>query len=103
MSLRDFLKDIPKEEVERRNQEQLQENEEMFKDFQEAYKKECCSLCGNKLDYFSEYEPCFHWFTLPNGIKKKHFKEYLSEPVGYFKMESYFRWMASLISPFKKH
>lgn len=99
MSIRDFLKNIPKEEIERKNQEQLRENEEMFKDFQEAYKKDCCALCGNKLDYFNEYEQCFHWFTLPSGIKKKHFKDYLNNPIGYSKLESYFRWMASLLAP----
>lgn len=101
MSLRDFLNDIPKEEIEKQNQEQLRQNEEIYKDFQEAFKKDCCSLCGNKLDYFCEYEPCFHWFTLPKGIKKRHFKEYLSEPIGYFKLESYFRWMATLLAPLK--
>lgn len=101
MSLRDFLNNIPKEKILRKNLEQLRENEELFKDFQEAFKKDCCALCGNKLDYFSEYEKCFHWFTLPNGIRKKHFNEYLSNPIGYFKLESYFRWMSSLLDPLK--
>lgn len=101
MKLRNFINNIPKEEIGRKNQEQLQETEEMFNDFQEAFKKDCCALCGNKLDYFNEFESCFHWFTKPNGIKKKHFKDYLSEPIGYFNLESYFRWMSSLLNPLK--
>ena len=68
MSLREFLKDIPQEEIDRKNQEQIRESEEMYKDFQNAYKMNCCSLCGNKLEYFNENEPCFHWFMLPKGI-----------------------------------
>jgi hypothetical protein len=38
---------------------------------------------------------------LPKGIKKKHFKTYLSEPIGYYRLESYFRWIATIESPLK--
>ena len=101
MNIRDYLNNISPEERQRISDEQLKENQDMYKDFQDAYKKGCCSLCGNKLDYFNIHEKCFHWFTLPRGIKKKDFIEYLREPIGFFRLESYFRWMASLTAPLK--
>lgn len=90
------LKKLTPEEIEKNNQEQLDENTRLFKEFKDAYFRNCCFLCGNKLDYFSPYETCFHWFLRPNGIKKKHFQDYLSEPIGYFKLESYLRWVATM-------
>lgn len=101
MSLREYLEKIPSEEIERRNQEQIKENEEIYKDFKDAYVKGCCSLCGNKLDYFNKIESCFHWFLLPIGIRKKDFDNYLKDPIGYFYLESYLRWVATMESPIK--
>lgn len=101
MDIRKFLENIPIEERIKNNKKQLQKTEEMFHDFRNAYEKKCCSLCGMKLNSFQEHEPCFHWFTLPNGIRKKHFKDYLKEPIGYFKLESYFRWISSIEHGFK--
>ncbi|MFT4758396.1 MAG: hypothetical protein ACI9XO_000493 [Paraglaciecola sp.] len=46
MELRNFFNNISKEEIERINQEQIRENEGMFKDFQEAFKKDCCVRRG---------------------------------------------------------
>jgi len=93
---RQFLKSIPPEYAEKKNKEQFLANEKMYEEFKHAYSKGCCSLCGNKLDYFYPSEFCFHWFLRPTGIKKKDFNDYLSEPIGHFKLESYFRWMATL-------
>jgi hypothetical protein len=99
--IRKFLEDFSPEERESKNKEQIEENEAMFKEFVHAHSKECCSLCGNKLSYFNEAETCFHWFQLPVGIKKKNFTDYLREPIGYFMLESYFRWMATIDAPLK--
>jgi hypothetical protein len=101
MNIRDFLKNIPPEEIERRNKNQINKNAEEFKEFKDAYFKNCCSLCGNKLDYFNKNESCYHWFLLPTGIRKKDFDNYLKEAIGYFNIESYFRWIATLENPFK--
>jgi hypothetical protein len=94
--LRKHIQSFPPEYIAKKNAEQLEENEKMFTEFKDAYSKGCCSLCGNKLDYFHPAETCFHWFLKPNGIKKKDFKDYLKEPLGFFRLESYFRWMATL-------
>lgn len=93
--LKDHLASLPPEYVERRNQEQIEENKIMFAEFEDAFSKSCCFLCGNKLEKFYPDEPCFHWFLRPKDIRKKDFNNYLSEPIGFFKLESYLRWVAT--------
>jgi hypothetical protein len=99
MNFREYLSSLTPEEIQSKNEEIIKENEEIYKDFKNAYHKKCCSLCGNRLEYFDKTEKCFHWFVLPKGIRKKDFDNYLIEPVGYFKLESYFRWISTLENP----
>jgi len=93
--LKEYLATLPPELIEKRNQEQIEGNKKMFAEFKDAFSKSCCFLCGNKLEIFYTDEPCFHWFLRPNGIRKKDFKDYLSEPIGFFRLESYLRWVAT--------
>jgi len=93
--LKEHLESLPPELIEKRNQEQIEGNKKMFAEFNDAFSKGCCFLCGNKLDIFYEDEPCFHWFLRPVGIRKKDYKNYLSEPIGFFRLESYLRWVAT--------
>ena len=51
------------------------------------------------MNSFEEGRPCFHWFTYPTGIKKKHFENYLKNPIGFFQLDSYFRWLANTERP----
>jgi len=99
--IKDFMNSLTPEQIEEGNRKQEAENEEMFLEFSDAYSKGCCFLCGMKLEYFSQSETCFHWFLKPSEIKKKHFKEYLSKDIGFFKLESYFRWLATTEKPFR--
>lgn len=101
MDLREFIKNRTPEEIEKSNKKQIEENEVFYKDFKDAYHKGCCSLCGNRIDYFNKIEKCYHWFLFPNGIRKKDFDNYLIEPIGYFTLECYFRWISSMESPLK--
>lgn len=101
MKIRNFLEKLSPEEIESKNLEHIDENEKIYYEFKDAYSKSCCSLCGNKIEKFIPDEPCFHWFIIPNGIRKKYFKDYLSNPIGYFKLESYFRWMANMETPIR--
>jgi hypothetical protein len=48
---------------------------------------------------FDEAKPCFHWFTYPTGIKKKQFEKYLETPIGFFRIDSYLRWLANSERP----
>jgi hypothetical protein len=97
----DFMNNLTPKQIEEGNRKQEAENKEIYFEFSDAYSKECCFLCGMKLDYFNPSETCFHWFLKPSGIKKKHFKSCLSEYIGFFKLESYFRWLAHIEKPFK--
>lgn len=99
MKIKKILESLTPEEIEKNNFEHIEETDKVFEEFKDAYFKSCCSLCGNKIEKFIPDEPCFHWFTLPNGIRKKHFKEYLADQIEYFKLESYFRWMATIEKP----
>ena len=47
------------------------------------------------MNSFKESVHCFHWFTYPKGIRKKHFESYLKKPIGFFQLDSYFRWLAN--------
>lgn len=93
--LKEHIKSLSPEYIEKKNQEQLDENKKMYAEFKDAFSKSCCFLCGNKLSVFYKDEPCFHWFLRPDGIRKKDFKSYLSEPIGFFRLESYLRWVAT--------
>ncbi len=95
------MNSLTPEQIEEGNRKQEAENKEVYHDFSDAYSKGCCFLCGMKLDYFSPSETCFHWFLKPSDIKKKYFKEYLSKNIGFFKLESYFRWLAHIEKPFR--
>jgi hypothetical protein len=97
----DYLNSLTPEQIEEGNRKQEAENKEMYLEFSNAHTKGCCFLCGMKLDYLSPSETCFHWFLKPSEIRKKHFEKYLSEGIGFFKLDSYFRWVAHLEKPFK--
>lgn len=97
--LRKFIESIPQEEVERQTRLQEENNRRVYKDFIEELNNNKCFLCASQMDKFDETRPCFHWFTYPNGIKKKHFKNYLKNPISFFHLDSYFRWLANTEKP----
>lgn len=99
--IKKVLNGLTPDQIKEINKRKEAENKEVFKEFSDAYSKGCCFLCGNKLDYFSPYETCFHWFLNPPNIRKKHFNDYLSETIGFFRLESYFRWLATIEKPFR--
>jgi len=97
-NLRQFFQSIPADIIEKNTALQNIENERLYHEFIEALKIGKCFICGNQMSYF-QGDPCFHWFTYPKGIKKKHFKKYLSSPVSFFRLDSYFRWLANSENP----
>jgi ssDNA-binding Zn-finger/Zn-ribbon topoisomerase 1 len=101
MDIREFFNSLTPEQIEEGNKKQLEENQRVYNEFKAAYKKGICSLCGKPMNSFEEDKPCFHWFLKPDGIKKKHFKKYLSTPIGFFRFDSYIRWIANIEEPFK--
>jgi len=101
MNIRELYESLTPEQIEDGNRRQLEENKQVYEEFTSAYKQGNCSLCGHSLTEFISSKPCFHWFLRPHGIKKKHFQKYLSTPIGFFRLDSYLRWIANLESPFK--
>jgi hypothetical protein len=99
--IKDLMNSLSPKQIEEGNRKRESENKAKYLEFSHAYSKGCCFLCGMKLGYFSPSETCFHWFLKPSNIKKKHFKDYLSEDIGFFKLESYFRWLAHIEKPFR--
>jgi hypothetical protein len=99
IDIRKFMDSIPKEEVERQTKLQDENNKAVYKEFTDGLKENKCFLCGGQMDSLDDKKPCFHWFTYPKGIKKKHFENYLTRPISYFQLESYFRWLANYERP----
>jgi len=99
IDLRKFIESIPQEEVDRKTRIQDEENKRVYKEFIENLKIGKCFLCGGQMDSFNESKQCFHWFTHPKGIKKKFFEKYLKNPIGFFQLDSYFRWLANTERP----
>ncbi len=100
MEVKKFFDSLTPEQIEEGNKRQLENNIRVYEEFQAAYKIGKCSLCGHGLSEFVSYKPCFHRFLRPHGIKKKHFNKYLSTQIGFFRFDSYMRWIANLERPF---
>lgn len=98
-SIREFFESFSPEEIDRINQLQIEENERVYNDFIENLNKGKCFLCQEDMNSVIESKPCFHWFTYPDGIRKKHFEKYLSNPLSFFQLDSYFRWLANTENP----
>jgi hypothetical protein len=97
--LRKFIESIPQEEINKQMQLEAENNALVYKEFTEGLKIGQCFLCGGQMNSFEEIKPCFHWFTYPTGIKKKYFENYLEKPIGFFQLDSYFRWLANTEKP----
>lgn len=97
--LRAFLDSLSQEEIDQETHLQDEENKRVYKEFQDALSIGKCFMCEEQMDSFNENKPCFHWFTYPIGIRKKHFEKYLRMPIGFFQLDSYFRWLANTEKP----
>jgi len=97
--LRAFLESISQEEIDKQTRLQEETNVKMFQEFKEALDKNICFLCNDKIDEFDESNPCLHWFTYPKEIRKKHFENYLKTPLSFYRLDSYFRWLANTENP----
>lgn len=93
--LKSFYESIPQQVVELENKRMLEENEKQFEEFISQLKNGFCYLCNEEINSFDKYNFCLHWFIIPNIIKKKYFdKELNNQEFSFFRMESYFRWLA---------
>jgi hypothetical protein len=93
--LKKFIDDLSPEFIEEKNRLQAEENKEVYEKFIADLKIRRCFLCGMDINSFKETKQCFHWFLYPKGIRKRHFEPYLKKPIGFFQLDSYFRWLAN--------
>jgi len=94
----DWLKQQPKEFLEKRNEEEYLQTEKDYKQFVTLFKEGKCSICGKPLKTFSTETPCLHWLLRPKNFKKKHFS-LLYKEFTYFRVSAYVRWVAALDGP----
>lgn len=99
IDIKKFIESLPQEEVDRKTRLQAEENKRIHKEFVDGLNIGKCFLCGSPMDSLDDSKPCFHWFTYPSRIKKKHFEKYLENPIGFFQIDSYFRWLANMERP----
>jgi hypothetical protein len=93
--LNKFLDKFTPEFIEEKNRQQSEENKAVHEEFISNLRIGKCFMYGLDMNAFIESKPCFHWFTYPSGIKKKNFEKYLQNSIGFFQLDSYFRWLAN--------
>lgn len=95
----EFLNGIPMEELEARNNEELDKIAKAFEEFKVALAESRCSLCGFTLTHFTERKPCLHWLLgKTNGFRKKHFP-LLFAVKSFHQINPYVRWAANTEAP----
>lgn len=94
-NLKTYFNNLGEDFIAEKNRQQDEENKRVHKDFITNLKNGKCFLCGMNMNSFKDSVHCFHWFTYPKGIRKKHFESYLKKPIGFFQLDSYFRWLAN--------
>lgn len=80
--------------IQQANTHALEQAADEFRRFKEGFDSGNCYLCGRPLATFSEKNICLHWLLKPKGFKKKHFPS-LGLSYGFFRMQSYLRWVAN--------
>lgn len=95
-SIRKYLQEIPKEEIIKHNEMEIERAEKDFIAFKEHLSNGLCYYCKKNIDTFDLNTPCFHWLLRPKGLKKKYIIEFLSKAMfDYFQISSYLRWLAN--------
>lgn len=92
---------LTQKQIEEHNQKEILNYQKNLDEFKKNYSLNICSLCNKKLDFFDEEVFCLHWFLIPNGIRKKHFKKHLNKPLSYFNLETQLKWFATIENPIK--
>ena len=96
ISLQDFFDKLSSEEINKLNKQELEYSAKEYKKFKKALANGRCYLCGQSLDFFDENNQCIHWLLWPKGIKKRQLKKLFEDGnIGYFRADSFVRWLAS--------
>jgi len=93
--IRNFFNQFSKEEIETINKKQIDEAERDFKILKNQLGKGICYLCSEEIDTYNLSTPCLHWLARPKNLKKKDYEHLFASGVGYFRLNSYLRWLAN--------
>lgn len=95
------LKGLPPDEINRISQENVDSSLEEHKEFKSAFARGHCYICDHTITSFSKKRPCLHWFLRPKGFKKNDVLA-VAEQFGFFRIQTYLRWVANT-NGFVKH
>ena len=85
----------PIEELQKKAEEHNKKAQKDFEEMKNALDKSFCFFCNQKIDYFDNNKPCFHWLLWEaKGLKKKNFPA-LFEKEGFNQSSTYLRWIAN--------
>ncbi|HOX85155.1 MAG TPA: hypothetical protein PKW76_15485 [bacterium] len=102
VDLKKLFESLTDSEIAEIHRVQEEENQKAYDSFVAAMKQDKCFLCNLNLEDFDENIFCYHWFLYPKNIRKKHFDRFLkNEALGYFHLDSYFRWVANYEKPIR--
>ncbi len=101
MNLLEKINGLSEAEIENHNKNELLNADLVFNEFKSDFKKGICNTCGESINSFNLNKFCHHWFLKPQGLKKKNFEKFLKEPIGFFHLETFFRWVANIENPIK--
>ena len=93
-SYANFLENLSEEEIAVGNRKSLEDAQDEFKRFKDAFSKGNCYLCNKPNQTFSKSNPCIHWLLKPKGFKNKDI-ELIARKYGYFQIQSLLRWYAN--------
>ena len=88
------LMESPLGEQSRRNNAFLEKMRHRYERFSTAYRSGLCDVCDSSLDSFDPQYPCVHWLLLPNGFKKRDFREVTSR-FELLTIQRFLRWIAN--------
>jgi len=90
----DYLRGLSDEQRNPLSQKNMDSSMAEHKRFSTSFKAGRCYVCGKKLGSFDRTQPCFHWFLRPRGFEKKDIVA-VAERFGFFRIQSYLRWVAN--------
>ena len=96
-----FWKNLTDSQFDEINKRNLEESKKENESFLDGLAKNHCYLCDLPLSTFNEDKICLHWLMRPNGLKKNLLNKLFKSGIGYFRINTYLRWLANTEVPFK--
>jgi hypothetical protein len=88
------LEAMSPEERNRGSEENVRRTAAEHEEFLAHFNAGNCYICSKPLSSFSKKVPCLHWLLKPKGFKKNDFPE-IAQRFGFFKIQTYLRWVAN--------